>query len=205
MLEKPGFSFFERFRRLLSAAFLAVCMAIALFTGRSWAAGGAADRAFELGGAALVVLGVSGRLWATMYIGGRKNAELVKDGPYSMCRNPLYLFSFVSGLGVCLEFENLLLLAVFATAFSVYYPFVIRSEEIRLAGRFGAAFARFREETPAFFPRLSRLRFGVPDYSPRLMWKNLLDGSIFLLFIPAAYIIVRLQDSGVIPVYLRIP
>src|SRR5262245_36841884 len=37
--------------------------------------------------------GAGARFWATLYIGGRKERELVTDGPYSLCRHPLYLGS----------------------------------------------------------------------------------------------------------------
>ncbi len=205
LYDKEGYSIFERRRRPFSALFLIVCMAVVLVTHHSWAPDGLVDRAFDIAGVVLTVIGVSGRLWATMYIGGRKNAELVTDGPYSMCRNPLYFFSFVAGLGVCLEFENLILLTVFVIAFSLYYPFVIRSEERRLEGLFGAGFAPFKENIPAFFPKFKGLRFGSPVYSPKLLWKNFWDGSIFLFFIPAAIIVELLHESGVLPVYLRIP
>jgi len=35
----------------------------------------------------LVIIGASGRVRASLYRGGRKNATLVQDGPYSLCRN----------------------------------------------------------------------------------------------------------------------
>lgn len=204
---KESFNFFERNRRLISAAFAAICLTVVLFSHHSWEQGSAVDNAFDIGGVVLIVMGVLGRLWSTMYIGGKKNAVLVQDGPYSMCRNPLYFFSFVAGIGVCVELENVLLLLVFAVTFSFYYPFVIKSEEKRLEGIFGTKeFNAFRASTPAFFPNIAHLKLGAfPDYSPKLLWKNFMDGSIFLLFIPIAYFIERLHESGVLPVLLRIP
>ena len=38
------------------------------------------------------------RIWATMYIGSRKDKLLQDQGPYSISRNPLYLGSFCFGL-----------------------------------------------------------------------------------------------------------
>ena len=46
-------------------------------------------------GAAMV-----GRMWCAQYIAGYKNDVLVREGPYSVCRNPLYFFSFLGGIGV---------------------------------------------------------------------------------------------------------
>jgi protein-S-isoprenylcysteine O-methyltransferase Ste14 len=51
-------------------------------------------------GLALILICIAGRCWCTLYIGGRKGAELVDIGPYSLCRNPLYFFSFLGAAGV---------------------------------------------------------------------------------------------------------
>lgn len=38
---------------------------------------------------------MAGRIWCAQYIAGYKNDVLVREGPYSVCRNPLYFFSFL--------------------------------------------------------------------------------------------------------------
>ena len=48
----------------------------------------------------VLAAGVSLRLWSTLHIGGHKRQRVVMDGPYSICRNPLYLFSLLATLGV---------------------------------------------------------------------------------------------------------
>jgi protein-S-isoprenylcysteine O-methyltransferase Ste14 len=70
--------------------------------------------------AGLILVGIAtvGRLWCSLYISGRKSAELVVEGPYSICRHPLYLFSLlgVTGLGLASEvvcFAALLFLVLF--------------------------------------------------------------------------------------------
>lgn len=42
--------------------------------------------------------------WSILYIGGRKNQMIMQDGPYSMCRHPLYLFSTIGVFGFGLAF-----------------------------------------------------------------------------------------------------
>src|ERR1700759_5319222 len=51
------------------------------------------DDVLESTGWILLALYVTCRLWATIYIGGRKDAQLQTTGIYSVTRNPLYLGS----------------------------------------------------------------------------------------------------------------
>ena len=198
--------FFERNRKVLTRAIVAVSVALALVTHRSWQSGGALDMAFRWAGFALVLAGVLGRLWCTLYIGGRKNDELVTEGPYSLCRNPLYFFSFVAGLGIGMALENLAVLALLIAGFAVYYPSVIRAEEKRLAKLFGEKFAAFTASTPSFFPDLGLYRSAEErGFQPRMMKRALKDGVVFLAMLPVADIIGKLHDSGVLPVLWRIP
>jgi len=112
---------------------------------------------FSLG---IVLVGIAsmGRMWCSLYIAGYKNGRLVTEGPYSMCRNPLYFFSVlgVLGIGCCTEMLTFPLL--FVVAFAVFYPFVIRSEEKRLEELFGAEFQKYKEGVPVFFPMFSTFR-----------------------------------------------
>ncbi len=198
--------FFERNRKVLTRAIVAVSIVVAFVTHRSWEPGGALDIAFRWTGVALVLAGVMGRLWCTMYIGGRKNDELVTEGPYSVCRNPLYFFSFIAGLGIGTALENLAVLALLIAGFGVYYPSVIRAEEKRLAKLFGAKFEAYTASTPSFFPKPGLFRSADErSFQPRMMKRALMDGLVFLAMLPVADIIGKLHDSGVLPVLWRIP
>ncbi len=204
-LEKT-FNFFERKRRVITGFFLLAGIPLLLFTRPGWPEGGIIDHTLRYGGIILILAGLAGRAWCTMYIGGRKNSQLVQGGPYSMCRNPLYFFSFMGGLGACFVFENLPVISLYLVVFSLYYPFVIRSEERRLEMLFGVEFSRYKERVPAFIPNPFIFRTGgKAPADARRMAKTLLDGSIFLLFIPLAYVIERLQASGLLYTYLKIP
>ena len=55
-------------------------------------------------GAGLIFVCISGRTWCSLYIGGRKNHELVTTGPYSVSRNPLYVFSIIGAIGIGAQF-----------------------------------------------------------------------------------------------------
>ena len=47
------------------------------------------------------------RIWATLFIGGRKNDELQVDGPYSVCRNPLYVGGTCFALSIAFFLKSL--------------------------------------------------------------------------------------------------
>jgi protein-S-isoprenylcysteine O-methyltransferase Ste14 len=113
------------------------------------------EHLLSLIGWVLVAICVAGRIWCGSYLCGFKNDNLVTDGPYSLSRNPLYLFSFFGGLGIMLITETLLLPALFAFLFWTYYPHVIRQEEETLLSRHGAAFAAYCARVPRFWPNFS--------------------------------------------------
>ena len=69
-----------------------------------------------------------GRMWCSIYIAGYKNGKLVSEGPYSISRNPLYLFSFIGALGIGLSTGTLTMTLLIAALFLLYYPFVIAAE-----------------------------------------------------------------------------
>lgn len=91
-------------------------------------------------GMALLACAAMGRIWSTIHIAGRKDKELCQTGPYSLCRNPLYLFSFIGMIGFFLAAQSLILATIGAILFLAYYRGVIRSEEIRLKELFGVRF-----------------------------------------------------------------
>src|SRR5262245_34324764 len=54
-------------------------------------------------GIVFIVFCILGRTWSSLYIGGRKIEEFVQSGPYSVMRNPLYLFSCIGAIGVGMQ------------------------------------------------------------------------------------------------------
>jgi protein-S-isoprenylcysteine O-methyltransferase Ste14 len=92
------------------------------------------------------------RIWATLYIGDRKEEQLQTEGPYSMTRNPLYFGSFCFVLSVALFIKSATLLVAVALTTLIYARLVIRSEERVLEHKFGEAFRNYCAQTPRFFP-----------------------------------------------------
>ena len=105
----------------------------------------------------LVSLALVGRLWCAIYISGRKGTALVKDGPYSMSRHPLYVCNFIGMMGLGALTGSLLVMTVLAAAFAILYPAVIKAEEQLMQERF-PEYAVYARTTPAFVPQVALYR-----------------------------------------------
>lgn len=154
----------------------------------------------------LLLIASAGRMWASLFIAGRKDTELVTRGPYSLVRNPLYLFSFTGFLGAGLAFESFVLTGIMALIFLISHLPAIRHEEARLARRFGAEYDRYSREVPAFIPTLrvpARADLVPPSIRPAS--RALLEASL----IPFVFIAANLLEWGklarLIPVLILIP
>jgi protein-S-isoprenylcysteine O-methyltransferase Ste14 len=110
-----------------------------------------------LAGCFLVGIASLGRLWCSLYIAGHKTKDLVIEGPYSICRNPLYFFSMLGGIGVGCVTETLTIPAIILLAFALYYPYVIRFEEKRLREVHGRDYETYFQTVPQFWPKWSLL------------------------------------------------
>jgi protein-S-isoprenylcysteine O-methyltransferase Ste14 len=118
-------------------------------------------------GAVVSVVGLAIRAWASGHI--RKNSQLAVSGPYAYTRNPLYLGSFLIGLGFTIASGRWVLGLLFAALFlGIYFP-VMRVEARTLAGLFGESYEAYKRSVPLFFPRptpyrpekIEGVRFGV--------------------------------------------
>ena len=118
-----------------------------------------------LAGGAVALLGLSLRAWAAGHI--RKNAELATSGPYAHTRNPLYLGSFVMGLGFTAAAAGRAWLIpvlgrLFAALFLGIYLPVMRVEAQTLEGLFGDEYRRYARAVPLFLPRLTGYKGAGP-------------------------------------------
>lgn len=112
-------------------------------------------------GGAVALVGLLLRAWASGHL--RKNARLAVSGPYAFTRNPLYLGSFVLGVGFTVAASSgpwmfLLLGGIFAVLFLGIYVPVMRVEAETLAELFGDDYRRYARAVPLFFPRLTPYR-----------------------------------------------
>jgi protein-S-isoprenylcysteine O-methyltransferase Ste14 len=102
-------------------------------------------------GAVSMLLGLALRLWASGYL--RKGEVLATDGPYALCRNPLYLGSFLLLLGFAAGSGSIWLLAVSPVLFLLFYLPTMWHEEQQLGARFGASYQAYAVQTPRLLPR----------------------------------------------------
>jgi hypothetical protein len=123
-------------------------------------------------GAAVSLVGILLRAWASGHI--RKNDALAVSGPYAYTRNPLYLGSFILGLGFTIGSGRWWLGIIFAALFLGIYLPVMRVESATLAKLFGEKFQAYAADVPLFLPRLTPYRSG----QARLRF----DGSLYMRY-----------------------
>ncbi|MGC3981212.1 MAG: isoprenylcysteine carboxylmethyltransferase family protein [Steroidobacteraceae bacterium] len=148
----------------------------------------------------LVGVGVMGRIWAGSYICGCKNITLMMQGPYSLCRNPLYLFSFIGGVGALLVTQTLTFPLAFAAVFLSYYHPVMRNEEQTLRGIHGASFEAYRKAVPLFWPK--RWQLNEPEnyaMSSRQFRRFLVEVVWFIVIAALVQLLHHLHVSGMLP------
>ncbi len=104
-------------------------------------------------GGIVALCGLCLRAWAAGHI--RKNVRLAASGPYAYTRNPLYLGSFLLGLGFTLACGRWWLAALFALFFLGIYLPVMRVEARTLGELFGLEYKRYASAVPLLFPRLT--------------------------------------------------
>ncbi|MBZ9873599.1 isoprenylcysteine carboxylmethyltransferase family protein [Mesorhizobium sp. BR1-1-9] len=203
---KYGLGSYQRTRRLVLAVLVLVLFAALLFGQSTFPPDTPVHETIEMFGVLLIFLGIVGRLWATLYIGGRKSSEVVTGGPYSITRNPLYVFSTVAAAGVGAQIGSFTGIVLFAVLCAGAFHIVILREEKFLRQALGAPYQAYLAKVPRFFPNLSLYDEGeTGSFKPRLLLNTLLDGLVFLVALPAFELIDGAQQSGLLPVWFTLP
>lgn len=102
-------------------------------------------------GGGIALIGLALRGWASGHL--RKNDSLAVSGPYAHTRNPLYLGSFLIGLGFTIAAGRWILAVLFTVFFLSMYVPVMRLESKTLAQLFGERYAKYAGAVPLFLPR----------------------------------------------------
>lgn len=149
------------------------------------------------------VVAVLGRFWCLVYMSGRKNSVVINDGPYALCRHPLYLFTVlvVLGFGMMMGSVIVTLIATAVTARVLLQQ--ASSEERFLISEFGETYRYYMQQTPKFFPRFIRVTTTQSPLtiSNLTLRRGLLDVLLLMSLIPIAGLLAKAQMSGTIPTF----
>ncbi len=157
-------------------------------------------------GSLLIALCAMGRVYCTAFLGGYKNQRLITGGPFSVCRNPLYVCSFVGVCGIALVSCHLVIMVLLPLGlWRVYEALVIREEQF-LRQTFGQDYADYCAVTPRFVPAL--VRFRLPETvaaDPRLLMLAVRDGMAWFFVLPVFDFIDYLHRAGLLTSLFRLP
>jgi protein-S-isoprenylcysteine O-methyltransferase Ste14 len=162
--------------------------------------------AIQTAGLFLILVCIGGRTWCALWIAGRKVRELVDTGPYSISRNPLYLFSIVGVVGAGAQFGSLSAAIVGGAAVARILFKRTLVEEQRMLTWHGEVYQSYMARVPRFWPRPSLWRGG--DFrvvKTRGVILTFLDGCFFLTSMPIAGLLHYLHSHGDLPTLLLLP
>lgn len=179
---------------------------IQLFTAHTWRNDGLLDLILEDTGVIMIGIAMLGRGWSSLFISGHKTHDLIVVGPYSIVRNPLYVFSFIGALGIGFCSENIILLTVIILLFVFYYPAVIDAEEVRLKEIHGKNFSMYCERVPRLLPNFAL--YSCPEsyeIDTRRVLRTLRDCLAFLAVFPVLELIEHMRSIGYLPTFTTLP
>lgn len=194
---------YQQRRRFAIGAVIVLLVVALLFVGSR--STGHFHEYIEAFGLSLIVAAIIGRMWCTLYIGGRKSAEIVRSGPYSVTRNPLYVFSTLGAMGIGAQTGSLIVAVGFGILCYVAFSIVIRTEERFLEQNFGEPYRAYCRDVPRFFPKLSLYNDDATvTVKPDRLYRTFTDGLVFFVAYPFFEFIEYLQGIDVLPVLLRL-
>jgi len=195
-------------RKLVLFVLGAAAFGVLLFGQSIWADEGENNfhEIIELTGFAFILVAIIGRTWCSLYIGGRKKATVVDVGPYSISRNPLYVFSFIGAAGAGAQFGSVSAALAAAVVTVLVFAVVVRKEERFLAEKFGEPYLAYKARVPRFIPKFSLWRnVDMLEIRPHLVVRTFVDACVFLASIPLAEGIEMAQDHGILPILWMVP
>jgi len=200
-----GGSFLVRNRVKVAQIVALLLLPVLLFVHHSWPEGSYLDFALDTVGYILLMSGVLGRLWCTLYIGGKKQSTLQRSGPYSLVRHPLYVSSLLLGLGVSALSENPIVLGMVILYFIWQYTTTIRYEEAVLAKAFEERYRDYMRDVPCFLPSLSSYDATPPEnIDLNALRSEALRSVVTLSLIPMLGLLALLHEKHILP-YIKFP
>jgi len=180
-----------------------VMIPLILFSRSAWMEPEWVFEVMEVLGVSLVIFAVLGRFWSILYIGGHKNSQVMQDGPYSICRHPLYLFSTMGVVGLGLMLGSIVLTIGLGVLTFVILTATANKEEDFLRAEFGDAYGKYEAKTPRIWPKLSLFHTeGEVMFDVKHLKGNFFDALVFLTFIPMAELMEWLKEENLVYTFL---
>jgi protein-S-isoprenylcysteine O-methyltransferase Ste14 len=204
-LDSTALSQAQNRRRLAVASAIVVTSFVLLFVGSGWRADyPLVSTAVERVGLVLIALCIVGRTWCAMYIGGRKKVDLVTEGPYSLVRHPLYLFSIIGAAGIGALWGSIVVSASLALVTAAILSSIARKEEEFMRASFGDPYEIYRSRVGRFLPRPANwVDAEVLAVRPAPVVRTFAQSSLFLLGLPAAELVQWAQGAGITPILIK--
>jgi protein-S-isoprenylcysteine O-methyltransferase Ste14 len=203
---KLSISTIQLIRKAVLLAVVVGGIFLLLFADSSWPDNRFPHETIELVGFFLIAFCILGRTWCSLYIGGMKNKSLIDTGPYSITRNPLYVFSVIGAAGVGAQLGSITIALLAGIVVWAVFYILIFSEEAHLRGKFGVAYRNYAARVPRFWPKFSLWRDADSlIVKPEIVRATFFDACVFLISIPVAEFFDYLHDAGYLPTLFQLP
>jgi protein-S-isoprenylcysteine O-methyltransferase Ste14 len=179
---------------------LVICGIMLMLTEPSWRRTAPfLEQYFEQSAMFLIFIGMIGRTWCALYVNGR---TLIPTGPYSIVREPLFIFSLIGAFGVGVHSGSFAIAALFALLAAILF-FVGSHEQqplhVATNGEYAARVSRF-------WPHLSAWKDSEElVVNPTLIRRTFLHTSLLLLAVPFEELAEAAHELGWVPVVLHLP
>lgn len=175
-----------------------------MFSGPLW--GHSVHRYLEAIGIYLIAICIVGRVLCSVYISGHKSIEIIEVGPYSVCRNPLYVFSLLGAIGVGIMSGSVVVSVLFGAVTWTVLRIVVSREESFLLSKHGDLYKQYMNRVPRFWPNFALWTSGDSIVvRTRGVIRTFADASLFLLAVPLIEVLEYLKETGWMPVLIGLP
>ena len=179
-----------RWRVLLTAASLIIGLVVTLFSGPMATLPDWLGTTLTTLGWSTLGLGLAIRLWGTSAIAGRKGLKVVCDGPYALCRNPLYWGTFLIAVSMALFLQSGAFAVSLIPPILLYLFGVVPAEERFLRHHLGDDYTNYCAAASRWWPKWNAVSLTRTSPASSVGWYAECHRQIIWLLLPAlAYVI----------------
>ena len=168
------------------------------------------DLVWDLSCLLISFLGLGIRIATLGYVPDRTSGRNTKDqiadalnttGMYSAVRHPLYLGNAVISLGILLSVRSWWVTVLIPMMYWLYYERIMFAEEEFLRNKFGDAFVKWAEKTPAFLPRFRNWRWPERSFSFRNILRREYPGFFGII---ASFVLLEIIETRIVELRFRL-